>query len=109
MIDRWSTQIAERIKLSPLAGAWYPSASAGLTAGATSGLTRMPPSASRSANVPATKAFGRRAAASLGYPQAGEHAGRPGIVLAATLAVEPAAGFPILNGRPAPTGSLGLR
>jgi hypothetical protein len=23
MIDRWSTQIAERIKLSPLAGAWY--------------------------------------------------------------------------------------
>jgi len=23
VIDRWSTQIAERIKLSPLAGAWY--------------------------------------------------------------------------------------
>src|SRR5271167_4412409 len=23
MIDRWSTQIAERVKLSPLAGAWY--------------------------------------------------------------------------------------
>ncbi len=23
IIDRWSTQIAERIKLSPLAGAWY--------------------------------------------------------------------------------------
>jgi hypothetical protein len=36
--------------------------------------------------------------------KAGEHAGRPGILLAAALAVKPAAGFPKLNGRPAPPG-----
>ena len=42
--------------------------SAGSTAGATSGPTRMPPSASQSANVPATKASGRRAAASPASP-----------------------------------------
>ena len=65
-LDRWSTQIAERIKLSPLAGAWYSELG---------GLNRWchiwaykEPSASRSANVPATKASGRRAAASLALP-----------------------------------------
>ena len=42
--------------------------SAGSTAGATSGPTRMLPSVSRSANVPATKASGRRVAGSLALP-----------------------------------------
>jgi len=48
------------------------------------------------AEPPATKASGHRAAAS--------HAGRPGILLAAALALEPAAGFPILKREASPTG-----
>jgi hypothetical protein len=67
VIDRWSTQIVERIKLSPWPAPGIPT-SAGSTAGAISGPTRMPPSTSRSANVPAAKASGRRAAASLVLP-----------------------------------------
>ena len=66
VIDRWSTQIAERIKLSPPSPG-TPN-SVGSTAGATSGPTRMPPSASRSANVPSMKASGRRAAGSRALP-----------------------------------------
>jgi hypothetical protein len=42
------------------------------------------------------------------YPEAGEHAGRPGILLAATLAVGPAAGFPIPQREASSTGSLGF-
>jgi hypothetical protein len=67
LIDRWSTQIAERIKLSPLAGAWYLN-SADSTAGAIPEPTRLPPSALPSVSVPATKASGRRAAASPALP-----------------------------------------
>src|SRR5712664_3357883 len=89
VIDRWSTQIAERIKLSPLAGAWYSELG---------GLNRW-------CHIWAYKDAAERRPA-WRYPEAGEHAGRPGILLAATLAVEPAAGFRYSNGRPAPPGSL---
>jgi len=91
MIDRWSTQIAERIKLSPLAGAWYSELG---------GLNRW---CHIWAYKDAAERFAvRERARNEGvwpprggqpggwrHPEAGEHAGRPGILLAAALASHP--------------------
>ena len=60
--------------------------SAGSTSGSTSGPTRMPPSASRSATRRAQAGVWPPKGGTPASPQAGEHAGRPGGVLAAQVA-----------------------
>lgn len=103
MIDRSSTQIAERIKLSPRPAPGVPS-SAGSTAAATTGPSR---SGSRSAVRERACDGGvwpPRGGPTGRHPEAGEHASRPGILLAGALASHPRAASRDSIGKPAPPG-----
>ena len=89
VIDRWSTQIAERIKLSPLAGAWY-SELGGLNRWchiwAYKDAAERLAVRERARNEGVWPPRGGQPGVTL---KQGEHAGRPGILFAAALALEP--------------------
>jgi NIPSNAP len=105
MIERWSTQIAERVKLSPLVGAWY-SELGGLNRWCHIwAYIRMPPKTLRGPRTcPQRRRLATTRRPARRYPEAGEHAGRPGVLLAAALAVEPAVGFRDPQWAPVPSG-----